>query len=309
MQTRFIMAGKGIMQNIDLHVHSSWSDDADFSVSQLMKIAEKENVSVLSIADHNSSSSVEEAIYWGHQHNIHVLPGIEIDCSFGNNNYHLLGYGYRRHSTDFAEVKRNFDRLQHAATPIKIEKLKALGLFLDEERLFALAGDRVPQEEEMAELILEDERNAGNTLLIPYRKGNARGDMPLINFFWDFFGKGKPCHVEIAFPPLQDMVEIIRSNGGIPVIAHIGANVKSGHTDVISEMVKSGVMGVEVFSSYHDNDLRQQLYDYALDRSLLMTCGSDFHGKNKPNIRMGSCQLNQAESEKVEAFLERVTLY
>ncbi|POP45587.1 PHP domain-containing protein [Superficieibacter electus] len=297
------------MQNIDLHVHSSWSDDADYSVSNLIKIAKTEQVSVLSVTDHNSSSSVEEAIYWGHQNNIHVLPGIEIDCSFGNNNYHLLGYGYRRHSSDFTDIEHNFNQLQQAATPIKLEKLKALGFFLNEEHLFSLAGDRVPQEEEMAELILEDERNAGHSLLVPYRKGNARGDMPLINFFWDFFGKGKPCHVEIAFPPLQEMVEVIRSNGGIPVIAHIGANVKSGHTDVISEMIKVGVMGVEVFSSYHDNDLRQQLYHYAQDRALLMTCGSDFHGKNKPKIRMGSCKLSLSESEKVNEFLEHVLLY
>lgn len=297
------------MQNIDLHVHSSWSDDADYSVSNLIKIAKTEQVSVLSITDHNSASSVEEAIYWGQQNNISVLPGIEIDCAFGNNNYHLLGYGYRRHSTDFVEVGRNFTRLQQAATPIKLEKLKALGFFLNEEHLFSLAGGRVPQEEEMAELILEDERNAGHPLLLPYRKGHARGDMPLINFFWDFFGKGKPCHVEIAFPPLQEMVEVIRSNGGIPVIAHIGANVKSGHTEVISEMVKSGVMGVEVFSSYHDSDLRQQLYHFAQDRALLITCGSDFHGKNKPTIRMGSCGLNQAETESVNVFLDRVMPY
>lgn len=297
------------MQNTDLHVHSSWSDDADYSVCELMQIAKAEQVSVLSITDHNSSSSVEEAIRLGQQHRISVLPGIEIDCSFGDNNYHLLGYGFRRHSPDFAEIGRNFSQLQRAATPLKIDKLNALGFILDEARLFALAGDRVPQEEEMAELILEDERNAGHPLLLPYREGNARADMPLINFFWDFFGRGKPCHVEIAFPPLARMVEVIRSNGGVPVIAHIGANVKSGHTDVIGDMVKTGVMGVEVFSSYHDSDLRQQLYHYALERSLFITCGSDFHGKNKPKIRMGSCQLNQTEREKVQLFLDSVTLY
>lgn len=175
------------MKRIDLHMHSVYSDDADFPVSDLLTMAKAANLAVLAITDHNSARSVEEAIHYGNENAVRVMTGIEIDCSFAGNNYHLLGYGFRRDCRDFDVVEQNFHHLESVATPLKLAKLRALGFQLDVDRLYALAGDRVPQEEQMAELILEDARNANHELLLPYRAGNSRSDMPLINFFWDFF--------------------------------------------------------------------------------------------------------------------------
>lgn len=297
------------MKRIDLHTHSAYSDDADFAVSDLLTMAKAADLAVLAITDHNSARSVEEAILEGKTHGVSVMTGIEIDCSFAGNNYHLLGYGFRRNSRDFDAVAQNFHQLERAATPLKLSKLRALGFHFDEARLYAMAGDRIPQEEEMAELILEDARNANHDLLLPYRAGNARSDMPLINFFWDFFGRDKPCHVTVDLPPMAEMAALIIDNGGIPVIAHIGANVKEKHLSVIEQMLPLGVQGVEVFSSYHDEALRRELYQYTLDNSLLATCGSDFHGKNKPNIALGSSQPWPHAAPYTQEILERVTLY
>lgn len=297
------------MKRIDLHTHSAYSDDADFAVSDLLTMAKAADLAVLAITDHNSARSVEEAILEGKTHGVSVMTGIEIDCSFAGNNYHLLGYGFRRNSRDFDAVAQNFHQLERAATPLKLSKLRALGFHFDEAHLYAMAGDRIPQEEEMAELILEDARNANHDLLLPYRAGNARSDMPLINFFWDFFGRDKPCHVTVELPPMAEMAALIIDNGGIPVIAHIGANVKEKHLSVIEQMLPLGVQGVEVFSSYHDEALRRELYQYTLDNSLLATCGSDFHGKNKPNIALGSSQSWPHAAPYTQEILERVTLY
>lgn len=181
------------MKLIDLHMHSAYSNDADFPVSDLLTMAKAANLAALAITDHNSARSVEESIRYGRANSVSVMTGIEIDCAFAGNNYHLLGYGFRRDSRDFDAVEHNFLRLETAATPLKLEKLRALGFQLDEDRLYAMAGDRVPQEEEMAELILEDARNLNHDLLLPYRAGNARSDMPLINFFGTFLAEANPA--------------------------------------------------------------------------------------------------------------------
>ncbi|KNC93422.1 PHP domain-containing protein [Trabulsiella odontotermitis] len=297
------------MERIDLHMHSAYSDDADFPVSDLMTMAKAADLTALAITDHNSAQSVDDAIRYGKANGVRVMTGIEIDCAFAGNNYHLLGYGFRRDSRDFDTVRHNYRQLDIAATPVKLSKLRALGFQIDEDRLYAMAGDGIPQEEEMAELILEDARNANHELLLPYRAGNARSDMPLINFFWDFFGRDKPCHVTVELPPMAEMAALIIDNGGIPVIAHIGANVKEKHLSVIDQMLPLGVQGVEVFSSYHDEALRRALYQYTVDNSLLATSGSDFHGKNKPNIKMGSSQPWADALPKTLEILEQVTLY
>ena len=56
------------------------------------------------------------------------------------------------------------------------------------------------------------------------------------------FGAGKLCHTPVAYPALADMVSLIKENKGIPVIAHIGANVKTDHLNVLNEMKAVGVM-------------------------------------------------------------------
>lgn len=297
------------MDKIDLHIHSSYSDDADFSVSDIFDFAKKNDLSLISITDHNSSKSALDGIKYCKEKKVGFITGIEIDCCFNKRNFHLLGYGYNKDTRDFHRIESDFIKLQKEATPIKIKRLKDMGFFLDEEALYKDLKGTIPQEESMAELILLDKRNSENTLLLPYRKGGERSDMPLVNFFWDFFGAGKPCYVEIQYPDLAMIAEVIKDNGGIPVIAHIGANVKKEHLKFISEMRQVGVMGVEVFSSYHDMALSKTLFDYCVANALLVTCGSDFHGANKPNIAIGSCEYNREELLSIRQFTDRVSIY
>ncbi|WP_260617873.1 PHP domain-containing protein [Klebsiella oxytoca] len=78
------------MKLIDLHMHSAYSNDADFPVSDLLTMAKAANLAALAITDHNSARSVEESIRYGRANSVSVMTGIEIDCAFAGNNYHLL---------------------------------------------------------------------------------------------------------------------------------------------------------------------------------------------------------------------------
>ncbi|NCB56347.1 MAG: PHP domain-containing protein [Gammaproteobacteria bacterium] len=292
------------MSKIDLHMHSAFSLDADLPVEILIDRCLANQVSILAVTDHNSVHSVNVARQYTQNKDVTVLSGIEIDCSFQGGNYHLLGYGFKGDMADFHNLEKHITKLQADVVPVKLQKLKDLGFHLDEDHLYQLAKGNTPQEEQMAELILEDERNFSHPLLSIYRGEGARADMPLINFYWDFFGAGKPCHTPVAYPALTDMVSLIKSNHGIPVIAHIGANVKTDHLKVLDEMKAVGVMGVEVFSSYHNAELANKLYDYALGNDLFVTCGSDFHGKNKPKIEVGTCNYDAVTEQYIKRFVE-----
>ncbi|WP_431222602.1 PHP domain-containing protein [Serratia sp. L9] len=172
------------MEKIDLHMHSSYSDDADFPVEVVVARCKANGISTLAITDHNSAYSVPEAKALASS-SLNVLSGIEIDCTFEGRNFHLLGYGFAP-SNDFVEIHHNFSAIQRELTPKKFEKLRELNFYLDEQRLEQVCGGAIPQEEQMGEVILEDERNDEHPLLLPYRVGGERADMPLINFYWDF---------------------------------------------------------------------------------------------------------------------------
>ena len=76
--------------------------------------------------------------------------------------------------------------------------------------------------------------NKENKLLNPYYEGGLRSDNPYVNFYWDYCSQGKPAYAEVKFISLQEAIKVIEDNGGIPVLAHPGNNVKEnkGNTDL-----------------------------------------------------------------------------
>ena len=57
------------MSKIDLHMHSCFSDDGEYTPEEIVDRAMKNNVEIISISDHNSVKAVERALnysklYW-----------------------------------------------------------------------------------------------------------------------------------------------------------------------------------------------------------------------------------------------------
>lgn len=57
--------------------------------------------------------------------------------------------------------------------------------------------------------------------------------------------------------------------------------------------MKSGVRGIEVYSSYHTEAKKDFYHDYALKNDYLITSGSDYHGKIKPSNNLGKLEIPQ----------------
>ena len=79
---------------------------------------------------------------------------------------------------------------------------------------------------------------------------------------------------------------MIKSAGGVPVIAHAGVNFRDCPERVI-ELIDDGAEGIEIYNTYHTPEQSRYLRSIAEDFKLVMTCGSDFHGKTKPNVQLG----------------------
>jgi len=155
-----------------------------------------------------------------------------------------------------------------------------------------------------AEVLLEKEEYLNHKLLEPYRENKERSDNPFVNFYWDFYSQGKPCYVKVDFPDIKEAIGIIKDNGGKAVLAHPGNNLKN-RFELFDEIVKTGIDGVEVFCSYHDKEATEYFYKKAIEYSLIITCGSDYHGKTKPSVKLGKtgCWLEQDIMDKQIALL------
>lgn len=92
---------------IDLHMHSRYSDDGEFTPSELIDQCAEKGARMVSIADHNCVKANEEAAKAAKEKGMLYVPGIEIDCTYQDTNFHVLGYGIDFKSDDFKAIKKN----------------------------------------------------------------------------------------------------------------------------------------------------------------------------------------------------------
>lgn len=291
---------------IDLHMHSLYSDDGQYSPEQLVEIAIQSNCKIMAIADHNSVKGVAAGIAAAGEADIRMIPAVEVDCTYKGVNLHVLGYGIDYTHDDFEKLEENVLNQELQASSKKTELTRKLGFDVDEKKLQELSANGVYTGEMFGEVLLEDKRYDDHPLLMPYRQGNARGDNPFVNFYWDFYAQGKPCYTKIVYQTLVETIALIKRHGGVAVLAHPGNNLK-GKYELFAEMIDLGIDGVEAFSSYHDIETVNYFYGLAKSRGLLYTCGSDFHGKTKPAIKMGQSQCG-IDQEPIEARLKEMGL-
>jgi len=275
---------------IDLHMHSAYSDDGESSPSELVALCASAGIGTMAVTDHNSVRAVPEAMRAASLAGLVCIPGIEIDCSFLGDDLHVLGYGIDFESDDFARIERNVAEQGPRASLRMLESTRALGFELSEADLAGIAAGRRSRDtwtgEMFAEVLLGDRRYLDHPLLAPYRKGGARGDNPLVNFYWDYYSKGRPCHAAVSYPSLEDVVAIIHRNGGVAILAHPGA-YSVPYRGRLDSLIAAGLDGVEAFSSYHTPSQAFGFLREAEAAGALVTCGSDFHGKTKPEVRIG----------------------
>ena len=281
---------------IDLHMHSMYSDDGEYTPTQLVDMCHEAGVKIMAIADHNWVKANEEAKKHADELGMTYIPAIEIDCAYKGVNLHVLGYGIDNQEV-FNQLGEDIEKQEIACSMKKLELMNALGFDLKKEQLDALSTNGVYTGEMFGEALLNDSRYEDHELLKPYRQGGERSDNPYVNFYWDYYAQGKPCYTEIHFPTLEETIQLIHQHGGVALLAHPGNNLK-GQFELFDEMVALGLDGVECFSSYHTTETNEYFYNKAKELNVLYTCGSDFHGKTKPSIHLGEngC-LNPQEIE------------
>lgn len=289
------------MNKIDLHIHSHHSADGEFPVYEILNMSGKLDMNTIAITDHNTVAGLEETLSLGRQLGVEVIPGIEIDCVYQSVNLHLLGYYVDYRAKGFKALEEDLYAQSIDAFPIMIRNLKEIGIAADAGEILEKADGKAPCGELIAEVLLNKPDSGDNALLRPYLKGGARSDMPYLNFYRDFFAQGKAAYVPMRYMPLKAAVGLVEESGGVPVIAHPGDNLKHS-LGLIDNILAEGVMGIEVFSTYHSPEHMDYFLKKAEEHNVLITCGSDFHGKNKPLIKIGGCNCPLDEAELMDAL-------
>ena len=120
---------------MDLHMHSYYSDDGEFSPEELVRQCAMRGIRVMSIADHNSVRANDAGRQAARRAGIRYVSGIEIDCTFRGVNLHVLGYGFDDTSDDFADIEDNISSQAATASRQMLCATRKMGFDVTGRRL------------------------------------------------------------------------------------------------------------------------------------------------------------------------------
>jgi predicted metal-dependent phosphoesterase TrpH len=201
---------------------------------------------------------------------VEVLAGCELSATVGDRVVHVLLYGEGLLEPDLADavgVARRGRDERNRAIGERLERLTGVGY----DDAAAVAGDCALSRAHFARALI------------------ARGAVAGVAEAFDrYLSSGRPAYVPAPSVSVTDAVALAAKAGGVAVLAHPGRLAADERDRVVAEALEAGVDGLEVWHSQHDAGLRRSLGALVARRGLLATGGSDYHGRHKPDVRVGT---------------------
>jgi len=279
---------------IDLHIHTSASSDGQHTPQEIFEMAREVGLKAIAFADHNSIDNVEAGLQLSREYGIEFIPSIEIDTYLDQWDIHILGYFINHKDKGLKEWLDEIIEAKRGQAFQRFKKLKEIGFVIDFEDVLRFSEGKIPTGLSYLKAILSREENLNDPRIRVYIDGE-RSSSPYYNFYRDYIKDGKPAFVPLEVSPTPQVIDRIKALGGIPILAH----PMDTKDEIIHRLIKQGLMGLEVYTSYHSPEQAARFLSLAKRLDLLATAGSDFHGaKMKPDIKLG--QLNGDYTELLQ---------
>lgn len=276
---------------IDLHIHTLASSDGQHTPREIFEMAKKLDLEAIAFSDHNTVASLDAGFTLSEEFGIEFIPAIEINTIYEDWDLHLLAYYINHRDLQFLAWLEDINEEKRSQAVKRFEKLRELGFELDYADVERFAKGYIPSGATFLKAILNREENLKDPRITPYIDGD-RSDSPSLNFYLDYLRGGKPAHVQLDVCDTVTAINRVKQFGGIPVLAH----PSDTPLKIIDTLVKEGLAGLEVYSSRHTKEEIYYFEILAEKYRLLVTAGSDFHGKLiKPNVELACIKGNDYE--------------
>lgn len=94
----------------DLHIHTTASDGT-WTPAELIAEAQKQQLGLIAVTDHDSVANVAEAMTLAAAAGITLLPAAEICSTKEDLSFHILGYGIDIHNKQLLELMQHNEAL------------------------------------------------------------------------------------------------------------------------------------------------------------------------------------------------------
>ena len=283
---------------IDLHTHTKHSDGTDKCIELLQK-AQEQGLDIISITDHNTVDAyfelekinIKEYFKGG------IIPGVELNTKILGIPIEILGYGI--------DYKKINDGLKKVYIPvnernrIEVERLYSkcikAGLILEEnclqsydDTMFAskFIQTEIKKFEENKKIISED---AWEEPRIFYRRYMSNPECALY------------VEMDDLVPEFNVAANLIREAGGLVFIPHI-FEYRENAIKILEYILNNyKIDGIECFYTTFSEEQKEYVLEICKKQGLYISGGSDYHGKAKPNVELGSGYGNLEISKEIIA--------
>lgn len=267
------------MKFADLHLHTIFSDGT-YTAEELISEVVKSGINTVAITDHDTVEGIVPCLKAAGEKDIEVIPAIELTAEHDGLEIHILGYFIDYRNGDLRE-KLNFLKANRRERMHKmVDKLKKMNVAIEADEVFELAAGAPAGRLHLARVLV--------------KSGYVRS---IYDAFHKYIGDQAPAYICGFRLKPSESIELIRSNGGIPVLAHPYSMKRD---DLIPLFVDYGIRGLEVYYPEHTKTMTQHYKDIADKYGLLITGGSDCHGSVKPDVQLGAIKLPYSFVEKLK---------
>lgn len=271
----------------DFHLHTTASD-GKFSPKELVNMASKENIDIMSITDHDTIYGVLEAVLEGKKLGIKVIPGLELSTLYYKENIHILGY-----FNDITQIDCKLKDYLKDMNEYRTYRGKKIVENLDKFFNIKLNYEKILDD---AEGIIARPHIAKAIIAAGY---NYKWDY----IFKNFIGENSPAYVPNKKLSTEEGIKILKDHNALVVLAH---PILIKNIDV-AELLNMPFDGIEAIYSMNEPNDTKNFKALAKKHNKIITAGSDFHGMTKDDskhaLKIGQVFL---EEEDIKIFLEKL---
>ena len=255
----------------DLHSHSVFSDGT-WTPKELIGEAERIGLSALALTDHNTVDGLPEFLSAAEGKDLEAIPGVEFSTDYLGMDIHLVAHYVM--PPVFEKVSRKMEiqkRQKDESNRDLIEKLRRAGFPLSYEAICAATPN--------------GQVNRAHIAAAMVKKGWVNS---IQEAFKRYLDPGCGLYQAPERPDLFAMIGYVRSLGAVPVLAHPFLKLDEAQLRILlPEAREAGLAAMETEYVSFDPETTALARTLARQYGLLESGGSDFHGDNKPGIRLG----------------------
>ena len=286
---------------IDLHTHSTASDGTctpEELITLALQQTEEDSFVILALTDHDTTAGIPSFLSAAshHQDRICAIPGIEISSDYHGIEIHIIGLNIDPSCAVLNQQMELSRQSRDGRNTAILAKLQEHGISVSLKDNKPEKPDETIGRPHIARALL----NAGYVSSIK-------------EAFDLYLAEGRSCFIKRKMPSVTEAVNLIQQSGGIPILAHPMIYHKLSSSDLhqlTGELKAAGLKGIEGYYSTYSEAEESYVADLAKQHALLLSGGSDFHGKNKPDISLfsGKGTLQIPPSVFHALFSENITL-